>query len=149
MKHFLVILIGLLSSNIFAWTNVVGTWEWSGAGCRDASLSASSHITKGFSTIPSAFVDHLTFDADGSVVVHILGQVFDEFPYTVTGSEVAVSITGTVTSSNGEVSSIPVETKFNVVNDDLVHDVYQLTPGYSSPQCSSGMVYVFVYNKID
>ena len=60
---------GLISLPAFSITQdeLVGTWEWSGAGCRDTNLSESSHVHKPVSTTPSN-IDWATFvfNSDGS-----------------------------------------------------------------------------------
>ena len=39
---------------------LVGTWEWSGAGCRDTDLSESSHVPQSTSVTPDS-IDNATF----------------------------------------------------------------------------------------
>ena len=75
MRFFLAVLLcftgGLYSAFVFG-QNVTGTWTWVGAGCRDRSLSADSHVTKSKSNNPFQIrASELTLNSDGSAAMTI------------------------------------------------------------------------------
>ena len=127
---------------------MVGTWEWSGAGCRDASLSESSHVTEALPGGESSYIEYLIFNANGSAAVHHSDDrvVVTEIPYTVVGNEVAISTIGSVPG---------FKLRFNVVDGDLVHNFNQMVMNLGGSLesleslCPPDKVYVFVYSKID
>ena len=171
MKHFLIALIGLsFSSLIFAQTDVVGTWEWSGAGCRDASLSSDSHITKG--DLPQLGLssgvirlDHMTFTADGFFVET------DEEKYTPSSKDAYTVTDNTITIGKPGGTS-PV--KFQIVDDEIILNFHQalkdlrekfgedaiggifrdeddptVSEVLKTLPCAPGRVYVYVFSRID
>ena len=154
MKYFLIALIGLsFSSLISAQTNVAGTWVWSGAGCRDTSLSPNSHITKPKSQNPFGIAaSQLTLNADGSAAMTLElsnGEWQDETgSYTVRGNEVVI-----MDPNHSETNPAFV---LDIVGEDLIFNSVRVT-GDDTPDnieehisaCTQGQVYVYVFSRID
>ena len=96
MKYFLLIITaGIIHTLPALAQDVDGTWAWVGAGCRDSSLSADSHVTKSRSQNPfqiSASRLNLNADGSASMFVDMAGDRQRETgTYEVRGSQVIIS----------------------------------------------------------
>ena len=94
MKYFLSILAGISFINLSQAQDVAGSWLWVGAGCRDSSLSSSSHVTKAKRNNPfqiSASQLNLNADGSASMYIEIEGQRQNETGnYSVRNNEVII-----------------------------------------------------------
>ena len=159
MKIFLIGLMGLLFSTFgFAQDSMVGTWIWVAAGCRDSSLSASSHITKSKKNNPFQITaTELTLNEDKSASINM---------ETNTRS---ANVTGTYTVKNNRVEVIDPKKPekelllMNVVDGELLIAFSTLRENEREKRggdfdekyiqlnediCGSNQTYVYIFSNV-
>ena len=143
MKIFLIGLMGLSFSTFgFAQDmDVVGTWTWVAAGCRDSSLSASSHITKSKKNNPfqiKASVLTLRDNGSAAMTIEVEDRVQSETgTYTVENDRVVVNDPKMSEDDN------PVLLMDIVDGDLLLVEKHTVVCG------GSNQTYVYVFSNID
>lgn len=141
MKFLLVALIVLPFS---AFSDVVGTWAWNAAGCRDSALSVDSHISRPKSdgrTGLKASVLKLNSDGSASMVI--------EFSDTTKNNE-----TGSYRVENNKViimdpkvSDTEPALVLHIVGDELLINEAEIE-GQSNTACRDGYYFVYVFGKV-
>ncbi len=162
MRFFLAVLLcftgGLYSTFVFG-QNVTGTWTWVGAGCRDRSLSADSHVTKSKSRNPFQIrASELTLNSDGSAAMTI--EMGDETKnetgnYTVENNRVLITDPNNMPEGKEQVLIL------NIVDGNLLlafstfeeldTEDQSLDEDYgrlNSDICGS-KIYVYVFSNVD
>lgn len=162
MRFFLAVLLcfagGVYSTFVFG-QNVTGTWTWVAAGCRDSSLSASSHVTKSKRKNPFQIrASELTLNSDNSASMII----------EMSDSDQIMNETGTYTIENNRVvindpkmseEENPVLI-MRIVEENLLlaFSTYEENSGDSPDEdlsrintdiCGSGKTYVYVFSNVD
>ena len=158
MKIFLAILIGL-SFSIFGFAqNVVVIWTWVAAGCRDSSLSASSHITKSKNRNPFQIkASELTLRTDGSaaMTIEIEGHKRNETgTYTVENNQVAINDSTLpedenpvlIMDINGEDLLLSYSTVDSATPEPL--DDQERYDDENEQICGSNQTYVYVFSNV-
>ena len=130
---FLFVLLMFVS--LPAFSDVVGTWIYSGSGCRDQSLDYRTHISKapgGESPVSEAT---FIFRSDGTAGMDAIFEDGEE------QEEV-----GTY-SLRGDLITIPQwrEAELRLINDRIVIIVI----GENQSVCRNGEVFVYVLSKLD
>ena len=134
------ILAGVLPLMLFAQSrsDVVGTWTWSGNGCRDRSLSDSSHVSKS----PSAGsldidVAILNFRSNGTATMRATmnGQEMNNRgTWQLNGDTIEI-----VDSDSGESAEFPLKLK----GDWLIFEDKE-----DEAVCGRDQVFVRVFGKV-
>ncbi len=141
MKIFLIGLMGLSFATFGFAQDVVGTWTWVAAGCRDSSLSSSSHITKSKKNNPfqiKASVLTLRGDGSAAMTIEVEDQVQNETgTYTVKNNRVVVNDPKLSEDDN------PVLLMDIVDGDLLLVEKHTVVCG------GSNQTYVYVFSNVD
>ena len=140
MKFLLVFLAVLPFS---AFSDVVGTWAWNAAGCRDSSLSVDSHISRPKSdgqTGVKASVLKLNSDGSASMVIQ-----FSETAENETGSYRIQD--NRVIIMDPSVSESEPALVLHIVGDELLINEAEIE-GFSNTVCKQGYYFVYVFGKV-
>lgn len=141
MKFLSVILIVLPLS---AFSDVVGTWAWNAAGCRDSSLSVSSHISRPKSdgqTGVKASVLKLNSDGSASMVIQFSDtkKNNETGSYRMQGNKVIIM--------DPKQSDTEPALVLHIVGDELLINEAEIE-GYSNTACKDGYYFVYVFGKV-
>ena len=140
MKFLLVFLAVLPFS---AFSDVVGTWAWNAAGCRNSSLSVDSHISRPKSdgqTGLKASVLKLNSDGSASMVIQ-----FSETTQNETGSYRIQD--NRVIIMDPSVSESEPALVLHIVGDELLINEAEIE-GQSNTACKQGYYFVYVFGKV-
>ena len=141
MKFLLTVLSLFLLLPFAAFSDVTGTWAYSGVGCRDASLSADSHDSRSKEDARDgiqASVLKLNSDGSASMMIEMGGEVRNEKgSYEETGDIVKIF------DQKDESRSVLT---FNIVGDELILDETQ--SGDSNASCEDGDHFVYVFKQV-
>lgn len=133
MKFLLVVLF-LFSFSVFS--DVVGTWAYSGSGCRDESLSPESHRSKAPNEKNPIAEAVFTFERDGTARMEAVFQ--DRERQTERGTY----------TLRGDRLTIPqwAEAIFTVMGDRIIllgDSISEVSP------CRRGEVFVYILSPVD
>ena len=150
MKHFFLILSGISFISLSHAQDVTGVWTWVGAGCRDSSLSASSHRTKPKSQNPFQIsASQLTLNADfsASMYIDVAGQRQDETGnYEVRNGQVIIT--------DPSMSETEPALIMRIVDSNLllsfsdIQDPDRDMDDNNSSICGSGNSYVYIFANV-
>ncbi len=148
MKIFLFLTALLFSNFVFA-QNVAGIWEWTAAGCRDASsLSAESHVTKYKAGNPfGVTASQLTLNSDGSASMTI---ELEDRTQNETGNWTMDNNRLTITDPKFKEGSEPVLLMTYVDGDLILNyaDSGDDVADENTRLCGSGNTYVYVFSSV-
>ncbi len=140
MKFLLIVLILLPFS---AFSDVVGTWAWNAAGCRDQSLSADSHKSRAKSDGQAgvtASVLKLNSDGSASMVTQFSKEVENETgTYKIQDDRVIIF--------DPKLSESEPAFVLHIVGDELLINETEIE-GRSNTACENGYSFVYVFGKV-
>ena len=135
----LFIVLAILSFSAFSAADVVGTWAYSGSGCRNSSLDSDSHRSKASKFSREVVEIIFNFYQDERAEMNaIMGgkRMHETGTYTLSGNRLTISDPGTGID----------EVDFTVQGDTIIVNTKEPE---EQKLCNSGDVFVYILSKVD